>query len=231
MSTVVISVHGFNVTDYGASTTDQLQEYYEAIGVKFIKVDYTQRIGIIRDYFTTFFTNSTVATRLNKLIKKHHNKGDIVILDGHSNAASIFWDVCKCSDHMSIPDIIMLTNPALEPNRVFGTRDQFPPVFINIFHCKSDKATELAQDMSWLVPSYLRNLKPWGRMGNIGSTSRDKRVRNYDTDYLISRHNKEKIELGHSGYYNPKYLPFLAAHRMTIVEDLLDRLNNGKYTR
>lgn len=159
----VILVHGFNVSDGGAGTTDRFRAHYEREGFEVIEFDTHWQRGILRDLFSVRFDNVKRAQKLARLV----HPGDVLV--GHSNGCTIIhlmtWLIASLScdavtKQMLCSLILIYHNPALDADA---------PAALNVkgryvFHSASDGVVHLASLL------YRSN---WGRMGQIGYVETD----------------------------------------------------------
>ncbi|MDP3939796.1 MAG: hypothetical protein Q8R92_16890 [Deltaproteobacteria bacterium] len=155
--TTVHLVHGFNVHDGGAGTTDTLIPYLNEEGFSTLEHDYGT-IGL----FGAWFGNPVIA----RGIADHVEPGDIGC--GHSNGCTVLVRAAVYEAAMFAG--LILINPALDHDI------NFPPQlkWIHVYWNKGDRAVRWAQ----IIPDFLNKL--WGDMGARGHTGDDPRVRNYD---------------------------------------------------
>lgn len=154
-------VHGFNVSDGGANTTDRLTPYFEVNGHEVIQHDYGW-FG----FLSVRFRNHSVA---EKIAKATTGEGyDVGV--GHSNGCAILLDAAS----MGKFDGLILINPALDRDADIpdGVR------WVHVYHNSGDKPVKWAK---WLP------MHPWGDMGRVGYCGMDGRVMNFSGDRLEPR--------------------------------------------
>lgn len=155
-------VHGFNVSDGGAGTTDRLMPYVTKAGMKPISVDYGW-FGLVQ----VRLCNGGVA----EIIKAASRKGDIGI--GHSNGCAILMDACQRGANLTG---LVLINPALDEDCVAPPQVRWIHVYFN-------------RDDSPVKWSRILLLHPWGSMGRSGYQGDDQRYLNVDCAPGVSGHS------------------------------------------
>lgn len=145
-------VHGFNVSDSGANTTDRLVPFFSAAGYNVHEHDYGW-FGLLQ----VRFLNGRVAKRVAKSVRP----GDIGV--GHSNGCAILARAAAL-----VPfDGLVLVNPALDKDTEFPASLRW----IHVYHSNGDAAVSLAR----FLPMH-----QWGDMGRVGYCGDDGRVLNFD---------------------------------------------------
>ena len=171
-----ILVHGYNVKDGGAGTTDALRPLFEAAGYEVLEFDTGWR-GL----FMVRFGNAKRARRLARMIKP----GDLLI--GHSDGCNLInlasWNLANGS--RPTPKLVAYVNPALDRDT------QLAPQIDGaiVCHTPSDNVVKVAK----LLPFH-----NWGSMGAYGYAEKD--PSKTDVRYLNASHESMGVEnSGHSG--------------------------------
>jgi hypothetical protein len=153
-------VHGFNVRDGGAGTTDKLIPLVESLGLNPVQHDY----GWL-DFFGVLRKNKDIALEIKEQLVDHDDIGI-----GHSNGCPILVKALLQGAKFSV---LILINPALDKNYEFpGDVKE-----IHVFHNDNDLAVVGAK---WLRKSvFWRDDFLWGEMGNTGYQGGDSRVTNH----------------------------------------------------
>jgi hypothetical protein len=144
-------VHGFNVTDGGAATTDKLRPHLEARGFRVVEHDTTWGHSLIRNLLSVRFGNAKRAEVLAQSIKA----GDLLV--GHSNGCLLIsmacWLLAQLEDTVGVR--VVMFNPALDVDAPLS------PVISSalVFHTKSDRTVWSAK--------LLRGHR-WGEAGRVG---------------------------------------------------------------
>lgn len=147
-----ILVHGFNVSDGGAGTTDTLRAGLEAKGFEVVEFDTKWRRGLLRDLISVRMDNGKRARRLASMLQS----GDILI--GHSNGCAIIDMACWylasiCSGAPKVGCLYL--NPALDVDTPLA-----PQVAACwVMHSPTDKTVKKAA---------LLFKSRWGAMGAYG---------------------------------------------------------------
>lgn len=142
----VILVHGFNVKDGGAGTTDGLRPHFAREGFKVLEFDTGWRfLAGVR------FGNAKRARRLARMIQP----GDLLV--GHSDGCNL---INLASWHLSgsgsaKPAAAIYLNPALDRDAQLAPQVKGALVF----HTPSDRVVAFARKLPW---------HPWGDMGRVG---------------------------------------------------------------
>ena len=153
-------VHGFNVTDDGASTINRVAPYLPRLGYVPRRHDYGWK-GLLG----TLFCNPAIA----KSIASQVEPGDTGI--GHSNGCAILSRVAELGAQL---DGLVFINPALYSDWTAPAHVKW----IRVFHSGQDAAVPVAK----LIP-FVR----WGDMGAVGYVGKDPRYVNIDiTPYTHS---------------------------------------------
>ena len=146
-------VHGFNVTDGGASTIDRVARYLPRLGYVPRRHAYGWR-GLLG----TLLGNPAVA----RSIASQVTPGDIGI--GHSNGCAILSRVAELGAPLAG---LVFINPALDNCWVAPAHVKW----VRVFHSGQDAAVSVAK----LIP-FVR----WGDMGAAGYVGQDPRYINID---------------------------------------------------
>jgi hypothetical protein len=180
-------VHGFNIRDGGARTTDLIAPYFEKHGFTPVEQDY----GFLF-LLGAWACNSRIARRIAKDVCP----GDIGC--GHSNGCAI---LTRAADAGAPFEGLVLINPALDADIKFAPQLKWIHVYAN----KDDGAVKWAE----LIPHRLN--KRWGDMGARGYVGKDARVT------TVFTHQDQGLEFpivaGHSDvfHYMPTWGDFIAA--------------------
>jgi len=140
-------VHGFNVKNLGATTTDKLRTHFESRGFLVRETNFGYR-GL----FGVRFGNDKRAEQLAAEIKP----GDILV--GHSDGCNLICMALWILNGLGITDQVstVFFNPALD-------RDTPMPAIVKsalVFHTKSDKVVWFSKLLLW---------HRWGQMGRLGA--------------------------------------------------------------
>jgi len=175
-------VHGFNVSDGGASTLDKLRSSFEDRGFSVLEHDSRWSRGIFRDLLSVRFGNGNRAERLASAIRPD----DVIV--GHSNGCAVITMACWLLAQMEPTFKVrcMFLNPALDRDA-----SQSPIVSgVLVFHTKSDWIVRAA---SWLP------FHKWGSMGRLGHNGIQKAVY-----WNVAYETLGLRKLGHSGVFKHK---------------------------
>jgi pimeloyl-ACP methyl ester carboxylesterase len=173
------TIHGFNVWDGGADTTDTLLPYLPSV-VK--EADYGGS-----NLITLRCTNKNTLAFLRDVIEP----GDFVV--AHSNGCLISWELAK---EIKLGGVVCI-NPALRRDNVWP--EDLPVLCL---YNKKDWTVEFGRMWGRLVS--LGGLRPhgWGSAGRHGFTVVQPNVYNLDTAALEEAYPST----GHSGVFkNPAY--------------------------
>jgi pimeloyl-ACP methyl ester carboxylesterase len=172
----IILLHGFNVADGGRNSVRKLEPYIEGV-------------EIAPDYGWTGVIGLRCANRRAiETIGPTLKRGDVLI--GHSNGALICWELAIRYPN-KIAGVIVI-NPALRRDTLWP--ESLPVMCV---HNATDWVVELGRMWARLVSLGGLNFHGWGAAGRHGFTSRQARVRNWDSSKgLIS-----KPVRGHSGLF------------------------------
>jgi len=163
-------VHGFNVRDGGAATTDKLRQPLEALGWNVEEFDYgwTFLLGV-------WLGNGPRAKKLALQVKH----GDVGF--GHSNGCAILHRAA----HLGAPfKKLVYVNPALDSDARLAARVEM----LTVWHSPSDIPVRMA---SWL-PGVA-----WGDMGSIGCTVASPRIHNQNKETGWSVSSKSHSDVFH----------------------------------
>lgn len=185
--TTVHLVHGFNVSDSGARTTDRLAPYFENVGFRVVEHDYGFQL-----FLGAWACNSTIAKRIRTKV----SPGDVGV--GHSNGCAI---LTRAADAGAPFAGLVLINPALDADITFAPHLKW----VHVYYNRDDGAVALAE----LIPHWLN--KRWGDMGARGYVGRDSRIENIDCQHDQGR--ALPVVAGHSAIFRhmPAWGPFIAA--------------------
>jgi hypothetical protein len=144
-------VHGFNVTDGGANTTDKLRPHFEARGYHVEEHDTTWGWSLIANLISVRMGNEKRAAALAQKIQT----GDLLV--GHSNGCLLIsmacWMLAQLEETQGVR--VVLFNPAMDVDTPLS------PVISRalVFHTKSDRTVWSAK--------LLRGHR-WGEAGRVG---------------------------------------------------------------
>lgn len=194
----VILVHGFNVRDGGAGTTDGLRPHFAREGFKVLEFDTGWRfLAGVR------FGNAKRARRLARMIQP----GDILI--GHSDGCNL---INLASWHLSgteqpKPAAAVYLNPALDRDTQLAPQVKSALVFFT----PSDWIVRVARWLRW---------HPWGDMGRVGyieknAVYQDGRYHNMSYEHLAI------AAPGHSGAFKkPEHLARIMCYINRFIQSL-----------
>lgn len=154
----IVLVHGFNVRDRGAHTTDRLIPHIDHLG-QVRQADYGW-LGL----FSVRWMNPFIARTIAGMVDAP------AVGIGHSNGCAILHRASHESDKL---EHIILINPALDEDAEFG-----PSVKrVDVLHNPTDEPVQISK---WLPFRH-----PWGAMGRYGYVGDDNRVINHNTYRLF----------------------------------------------
>jgi hypothetical protein len=184
----IVLVHGFNVRDAGKNSIDKLAPYLEAAGHE-VETDAAD-YGHYSLFMVRFRKHKAVLRIANAL-----KDADVVV--GHSNGANYVRKALKLLKRRNQRYLEIRISPAL--NRRAGTS----PNVINcwVMHTKSDWAVRIA---SWIPFGH-----PWGRQGSHGYKGKDPLMENIDRTDIIK---------GHSDWFKPEYVEWVASDILELIE-------------
>jgi hypothetical protein len=179
-------VHGFNVRDGGARTTDLIAPYFETVGFRPVEQDY----GYV--LLTMLVTNRVVANKIAGEVRP----GDIGC--GHSNGCAV---LTRAADAGAPFEGLVLINPALDADIEFAPQLKW----VHVYYNQDDGAVKWAE----LIPDWLN--QRWGNMGARGYVGADPRVESINCQRDQGR-GLPRIE-GHSAIFQhmPAWGKFIAA--------------------
>lgn len=179
---VLFLLHGFNVKDRGASTTDKLIPYIKPT----VLVDDDYGYTVLSVKFVTLHKSRQLA----KDIIDNKIAGNRVTLIGHSNGCTIIYKALQLITKF-FPDEIVFINPALKPTITFPKGNYN----VSVFYSKDDLACKAAGVLNILPES----ITSWGNMGAVGyKGATDARVANYDESGVFKQLTGKDVEFGHS---------------------------------
>lgn len=155
----VYLIHGFNVRDGGAKTTDLLGPLYRKAGFRVKELDYGFT-GLLR----TKMCNRPVA----KVLATTLIPGSLIV--GHSNGCALIWRMARAGAKF---DRAVLINPALDRRKTIDGAAS-----VHVWHSPSDLATHMAR----LIP-----FSKWGNQGQVGYVGEDERYRNFNEDHIVNK--------------------------------------------
>lgn len=170
-------VHGFNVSDDGASTLDRIRTFLMERDFTIVEHDSKWKRGLFRDLLSVRFGNSKRAERLAQCLQPD----DYVFC--HSNGSTVAFMACWLLSQINPENRVRLVlfNPALDAD------SPVPPAVSNVlcFHTSSDKVVWLSKWLQW---------HRWGEAGRVGLQGSSK-VENVSYESL-GLHG-----MGHSGIF------------------------------
>lgn len=192
-------VHGFNVLDGGAGTTDKLRPHFEGRGFSVVEHDSKWKRGILRNLLSVRFENTKRAQDLAQSIQPDD------LLVGHSNGCAIINEACWILAQIN-PEFrvrCVFINPALD---VDSPISPIISQFI-VFHTETDRTV-------WL--SKLLMAHSWGAMGQAGYKGQ---VGSKCTN--VAYETLGLMDMGHSGVFKTQK----SLHRlMQTFDDWLDEV-------
>ena len=195
MSTALL-VHGFNVKDGGAHTTDKLRPYLESAGYRVVELDYnwTGLIGVR-------LCNAKLAKVIARMTDLVPGK---LIAIGHSNGCAILQ---AASMRGAKFDQLVFINPALNSKARIGEQVRY----IHVWHSPHDKAVTFAR----FLPFH-----KWGNMGAVGYRGKDPRFFNYDKESgrWVYPDGEPAKSASHSDVFEQPLLGFFSGRIIHAVE-------------
>ena len=186
-------VHGFNVRDKGAGTTDRLIPYLEGQGFEVREFDYLWT-GVL----AVRLCNKSKAYILYQMAMR--NPGSIAI--GHSNGCAI---ISQASAFGAPFRAVFYINPAL--NKTTRLAEQIRTSVV--YHCPTDRVVWWSM---WLIKH------SWGEMGRTGYKGDDPRYLNVDT----SRVPEEVRVEGHSDIFSDEKVTFWGEKIAKTAKSILE---------
>jgi hypothetical protein len=203
MNTVVILIHGYNVTDM-SSSVGKFRPVFEEMGcmVEYFPYGYWPWPWQITK------RNPKFAKEVTERARRWKDKGYRVVIACHSNGATITW--LACHTRAAPIDRILAVHPALHKNKPISTKAEK----VIVVHNQGDKAVVAGGVLGWisrhLVPKSW-TFRPWGQMGQDGYTGTAENHINIDSG------NAEQWAMPCSGHgqefhegYDAYWLPLLA---------------------
>lgn len=187
MNDLVYLIHGFNVEDGGAATTDTIRPYLEKEGLRVRELDYGHfKLGRVR------WCNDSVAKMIATLVKP----GSTCI--AHSNGGALAWLACENAAPFKN---VILVNPALDSTKCIAKQVEN----VQVWYSPNDKWTRLAK---WIPFS------EWGAQGRTGYTGPiDVRYTQFNEDLTIGRSANEHSGIWHSDknrqYFTSRVVPLI----------------------
>lgn len=159
---IIHSIHGFNVDDEGAATTDTLTPLFEELG-------YTVQEHNYPDFFLIRkrLCNPAMGSMVAGMVKP----GDAVI--AHSNGCAIAYLAAKAGAKFGH---VTLINPALNSKLAIPNADT-----VDVWYSPSDPWTNLAQYIPWSI---------WGAQGRTGYTGKERMYRQFNEDKFFNNEMK-----------------------------------------
>lgn len=146
-------VHGFNVDDRGAGTTNLLHPYLRKARLRVLDYDY----GMF-NLLQVRLCNGGIAETIRATTKA----GDIGV--GHSNGCAILVEACQRGANLSG---LVFINPALDED----TKIPAHVDWVHVYHNRGDTPVALSR---------IFQFHPWGAMGRHGYRGSDSRITNFD---------------------------------------------------
>jgi pimeloyl-ACP methyl ester carboxylesterase len=157
MKTVYL-IHGFNVRDDGAGTTDLLAPLFEDAGLRVKQLDYGYfervRVRLCNDSMARVIATTLIP---NSLVVAHSNGCDVVY---------------RAAKHGAIFQRAVLINPALDADKAIDNAKQ-----VQVWYSPSDSWTRLAR----FIPR-----SNWGNQGCVGYKGNDARYANFNEDVIFN---------------------------------------------
>lgn len=165
MSNKIYLIHGFNIKDGGAQTTDTVRPLFEEMGYQVIEIDY----GFMH-LLRSKLCNPNLARAIANLVEE----GSTCV--AHSNGGALAYRACE----MGAPfKNVILVNPALDKNKKLASQVEN----IQIWYSPNDFWTGIAR----YIPKTI-----WGSMGRKGYTGEfDERIEMFDEDAMFGRFKDE----------------------------------------
>jgi len=194
-TTLVILIHGFNVSDGGEDTVGKLKKFYlQHPNTTVRSFTYQSQPGIIRDLLMTRFCNDDLAEDLANMITKKYEMFDNIIVVGHSNGAAIAHLASRMLVAPVHVDKYVYIQPALKAHL---PRSESVSA-IDIYHNRSDRVVGLSKWLFWRASA-----RPWGEMGSVGYIGpEDPHTLSLDTE------NSYEPASGHSGIFEENKILF-----------------------
>jgi pimeloyl-ACP methyl ester carboxylesterase len=155
-------VHGFNVDDGGAKTTNLLMPHLKQAGFRILDHDYGW-FGLVQ----VRLCNGGIA----ETVRAATRRGDIGI--GHSNGCAILMEAAQRGAQFTG---LVLINPALDEDCKAPAQVRW----IHVYHNREDSPVK------W---SRILLLHPWGAMGRHGYRGKDERYTNFDCYPEVQGHS------------------------------------------
>lgn len=187
MNELVYLIHGFNVSDGGASTTDSIRPYLEAEGITVRELDYGHFFRV-----KVRLCNEGLAKMIANLVKP----GSSCI--AHSNGGALAYLACEFGAPFKN---VILVNPALDSDKAIAKQVEN----VQVWYSPNDKWTKLAK----YVP-----FSPWGSQGHTGYTGPlDSRYEQFNEDLLLGRSKDEHSGIWHTNanrhFFTQKVVPLI----------------------
>ena len=204
--TLVILIHGFNVSDEGEDTVQRLIPYFEQEGYTCINFHYrwTGFLGVK-------WVNYTRAKSLRHLIELNKRLGKYVIVCGHSNGCALAHMAMQEQENPKYhPDKVIYINAALTENAKPGKGVKETYVLFS----PNDRPVVIAQWIANILPDFMEIGRPWGWMGAVGYKGNSLNVKNINEESIYWKLTGEKRKFGHSTIFQNDVLrymgPFIA---------------------
>lgn len=198
MKTVYL-IHGLNLFDDTAVSTNKLKPLLEAKKLKVVEIDYNGTKSLFwRKH------NNTIAEDVQSRIEKAGKKPFAII--AHSNGADICERLMETLPTDLHPHNVVYLNPAISNNKK-KPRGAFRQM---IYHTEGDQVLLLGTLFGW---------KTLGRKGHKNPEDNQHNF-NMNDIYEKKTKKKKKIKFGHKDFFKDKYLPMFFEHlwaRMTRV--------------
>lgn len=165
MNEIIYLIHGFNVKDGGATTTDSIRPYMEEKGFIVREIDYGffHRVRVK-------LCNPGVARAISTIVEP----GSSCI--AHSNGGALAYLACEFGAPF---DYVSLVNPALDSSLALAKQVKK----VDVWYSPNDPWTNLAQYIPWSI---------WGAQGKTGYTGiYDYRYKQYNEDLELGNNNKD----------------------------------------
>lgn len=198
--TVVILIHGYNVTDLRKSV-GKFRPYFE------------DRDCLVETYAYGYWPFPWQITKRNPKFAKEvterawywHHKGYRVVVACHSNGAVITW--LACSVRAAPIDRILAVHPAMHKNKPISRYAEK----VLVVHNQGDRAVVAGGVLGWFskhIAPKSWTFRPWGQMGQDGYTGSSPNHENIDSgdsskwEITCSGHGQE-FEEGFEAYWLP----------------------------
>lgn len=157
MKQTVYLIHGFNVRDGGAQSTDLLAPLFNTAGYRVKELDYG-----FYGFFRTRFCNDSIAQAMAATLIP-----DSLVV-AHSNGCDLVY---RAAQHGAIFHRAILLNPALDKKKTIKNAKS-----VHVWHSPSDM---------WTLAARFRPASTWGSQGRDGYVGNDPRYTNFNEDEIF----------------------------------------------